>query len=383
MGNSASNSSANVAVSLEKQFYRAGEVVKGYVQVEVRSKMACKNVYAKFSGEVITAVRYTTGSGDNRRTHTAHQTNPVVGETLCVASFPGDAEPGLYQFPFQFTLHPSLPSSARSGWGGNEGSLIYGVGVQLERPGFMQWDLVNRTIFEVASAPPPTSAPMQKMDIQDVNMCCCIPKGNMELNSSLPFTVLAGQQAMQLQVSVKNPSSQDISKVAVELVEKVWLSANGHTTDARSVLVATNLQGIPAGSNMEQVVPLGLPPSFPNSTTDTAIMKVSHHIEVRADTPCCITNPALVLPVTLCKPLQVSAFASGLPGPVGGDQQAIPFVQALPYQPNASAMGSPIVVQATVVQSSSPATQATVVQAVPAQVVMGKQENEAEHYKNM
>mmetsp|Transcript_88926 Transcript_88926/g.194868 ORF Transcript_88926/g.194868 Transcript_88926/m.194868 type:complete len:391 (-) Transcript_88926:293-1465(-) len=362
MGNSSSSSNASLSIALEKVQFRAGEAVRGYVQVHVTAPISCTNVYAKLEGEVRTKVVYTTshttrdsrGHSHTRSTrHTAHQRSSIVTENLCVATFPGEAAPGLYQFPFQFVLHPSLPSSTNLPDSfGDSACLAYSVAVVLERPGFTTSNLVSRAMLEVNEAIPRAITPARATDVKIVNLACCIPRGDMQLTGSLSHNAFCGNEAVLLQVELDNRSSEDIDCIAIELKEYISFRANSHSSSRQNILAATRLPGLAAGSKMPNTsVSLTLPPSFANSTLRTQLLTISHVVEVRADTPCCKSNPALQLPVTLYRAPEVAAFV--VP-PQLHQGEEISYAQPVPYHPNSNAMGSPILVQASVVNPAPP-----------------------------
>ena len=91
-------------IALEKTSYVAGEIVRGYVQVDIRQTIRCENVFALLACDAKTQVHYTThsGSGKHRRTHHhyAKERQDVYLLRANVAQFPDSyAAPGRYQFP--------------------------------------------------------------------------------------------------------------------------------------------------------------------------------------------------------------------------------------------------------------------------------------------
>lgn len=366
MGNSASNSSARVDVCLEKAQYHAGETVNGYVQVNVQHAMTCNDVYATLKGEVLTKVQYTEQENRTDRdsegrettsSHTVHRTayghETIIEDKRLVARFPSGANPGFYQFPFSFQLHPALPSSANVG-GVDSAQLTYGIEVHLERPGMFQRDLVQRTYFDLAAQVPHAIVGTRVLDEQNVKCCCCIHRGSMQLSAHLEKNAFCASEAVQVIVELQNRSSRQAKLVNIEVKETISFRAQGHASQRRNTLAAATLPAVAPGSALSAThVVLRLPPQFNHCSLQTSIMQITHHVEVRADTPCCNGNPAVKLPVKLYRSPCAMAFQA--PPSVRHDE-TVHFVQALPYSPDSAAMTSPVswpVIQAPAVVPSS------------------------------
>jgi len=367
MGNGASNSSGRVDVCLEKLQYHAGETVNGYVQVNVQHAMTCSNVYAILKAEVRTCVQYTEQVSRTERDsegrestrseavhHTAHGHETILEDKRLVAQFPsGGANPGFYQFPFSFQLHPALPSSANVG-GSDYAQLSYGIEVHLERPGIFQRDLVQRTYFDLVARVPHAIVGTRALDEQNVKCCCCVHRGSMQLSANLEKNAYCASEAVQVIVELQNRSSLEARSLNVELLETISFRAQGHPSTRSNRLAATTLPPVAPGATLPAThVVLRLPPHFNHCSLQTGILQISHHVEVRADTPCCNTNPALKLPATLYRSPVVMAFQAP---PSVPQHETVHFVQAMPYAPSSAAMSSPASLPVIQAQAVVPST---------------------------
>jgi len=353
MGQTASVSNGSICVALQKGQYTAGNTITGYVQVSVNSQMACGELYAILFGETRTKVHYTTTrtirEGDTTRTvtehHTAHDRRRLVEDRRTIAIFPGGfVNPGLYQFPFQFALHPSLPSSVDVWKGSDHAKNFYGVEVLLNRPGIFHRDLVHATYFDLIANVPHPIVPQWTSDVQRVNCCCCFPRGEIELGAALEKNAFRACEAVNVRCQIYNNASVEVQRIVVCLRERTQFRAHGHHTTAYLCLAQQSLPGVPPGGGFGDrlgtpptVVSLFLPAVFPHCSLRTPLLQVEHYVEVRADTPFGVNNPSVILPVTLHRSGETMAFAPMDPHP----EDIIHVEAPVAYNPVATAMASP------------------------------------------
>ena len=93
-----------------KKFFYPGESIFGNIIVRVDSAAKCKKVSLKFKGK--SSVRWTTGSGDDQKTH---WNDEVYFNNSVPRLKPSHSEitlqPGEFCYPFQFQLPNNLPPS--------------------------------------------------------------------------------------------------------------------------------------------------------------------------------------------------------------------------------------------------------------------------------
>ena len=95
-----------------KKFFYPGETIVGTIIVRLDSALSCKSISLKFKGK--SYVRWTTGSGDDKKTHWNTEEYFKNAITL-LAPLPPQKEitlnPGDHSYPFQFQLPNNLPPS--------------------------------------------------------------------------------------------------------------------------------------------------------------------------------------------------------------------------------------------------------------------------------
>ena len=95
-----------------KTFFYPGETIVGNIIVRLDSPINCKKILLKFKGK--SSVRWTTGTGDDKKTHWNNEEYFNNSATL-LAPLPADEvitlNPGDYNYPFQFQLPNNLPPS--------------------------------------------------------------------------------------------------------------------------------------------------------------------------------------------------------------------------------------------------------------------------------
>lgn len=356
MGNSQFSGRGSVSVALERGQYHAGESVKGYIQVQSNGEMQCTDLIAHFHGEVRTVVHYTrtyeeryeeNGEWKTKTItthHTAFQREYIVEESRYVARFAnGVAPPGMYQFPFQFNLHPSLPSSVYVE-GHDNASIMYGVEVRLVRPGIFKPDLVHRTMFDLIAHVPHPITPDYTIDRQDVNCCCCFGKGSVTMSAALEQNAFRANEPVNVRVQFENQSSSEVQRIDVEVHEDVYFTAMGEgERKVRTIASATLPESIPAGGGFgenlgtdHKLVNIRLPP-FNHCTLRSRLLTITHCVRVRAITPFGITNPSIDLPVTLHR----SGLAQAAFSPPLHEGEELGFGEIMAYHPDSNAMQSP------------------------------------------
>ena len=112
--------STTAFVQLDNEQVYAGSEVHGRVYLNLTSEVSATAFLLEVRGKEATTVHYTrrhtTGSGDNRRTHTTHHYARASRELLRIdihlASWPASKiGPGQFEFPFRFVLPATLPTT--------------------------------------------------------------------------------------------------------------------------------------------------------------------------------------------------------------------------------------------------------------------------------
>ena len=105
----------DVTFSDPKTFFYPGETIVGNIIVRLDSAINCKKVEVKFKGK--SYVRWTTGSGDDKKTH--WNVEEYFKDNFTLAA-PAPQEnllslpPGDFSYPFHFQLPSNLPASVET-----------------------------------------------------------------------------------------------------------------------------------------------------------------------------------------------------------------------------------------------------------------------------
>jgi hypothetical protein len=244
---------ASVQVALQKQVYTAGEIVQGYVQVDIHQTVQMTNIVAELCGAAYTTVHYTThsGSGKNRKTHhhTARETFTFLALGAQVATFPdGFLNPGTVLFPFQFQLPmEAISSMTKMGSGRNTAQVVYTIGVKVNRPGWLTKNLCHRVVLDVVSIVPHAITPQQQNALVHVTECCCCSAGTMGIGSVTDSNAYKSGDTAVVTYHVANQSSQDVSAINIRVKELVSFKARGHRHSFESTLVDLQVAGVDKG----------------------------------------------------------------------------------------------------------------------------------------
>mmetsp|Transcript_34192 Transcript_34192/g.105044 ORF Transcript_34192/g.105044 Transcript_34192/m.105044 type:complete len:385 (-) Transcript_34192:193-1347(-) len=348
---------ASVRVALEKTSYRAGETVRGYLQLTITRRTALTTMTVSLAGRAWTTVQYTDGGGGGSSSAhcTARENRHLLQMEAPVAHFPsGVCDPGHFQCPFEFQLPLDVPSSmaehksqSRFVSGDNVARLDYCVGVVVARPGWTKRNLVHRVAIDVVAAPPPVVSPARVDETVRVTRCCCIDAGVMRLGALMARNAYQGGEAPEVHYAVANDSSQDVMCVLCSLNQTISFTAGNHRQNLNSCLARVEMPAVAKGARFGFSVngdgaplataTLQLPAEFRAFSCETPTISVRHSVVVHSITKSSfVKDPKVQLPVTLYRltPLP-AAFLVAAPVD-GGSDGLVPVAAPLPYAPQAS-----------------------------------------------
>ena len=245
---------------------------------------------------------HTTGTGENRRTETISYTaNETYVEQTAVLwnseqTPHGKLGPGLYRFPFQFTIPPQCPSSFR----GSVGFIRYHV---LGRIGTGLFKFDRRINFPIQVCQvidinqPQLLAPIRQSQHKQVGCLCCV-SGNIEFTVNLPRTgfCINGDRIL-LSVTVENGSGRSITMRA-EISKLVTFYARGHRRFNQNTIAVVGSGAIlPHSSDTWNPENLIVPMVEPSVTT-SQIINVQYSLKISAVIPHAI-NSSVMIPILL------------------------------------------------------------------------------------
>lgn len=324
-----------IAIRTNKGDYLGGEKVYGTVYLWICGTDPCRGVKLKFRG-------YEKCEWEYREVHQDEATQlPVeqIGTKNCrkdmfraelrLIEYPDGIPMGCYAYPFHYTLQQGLPASFEAN--GNQANgdrwkaeITYKVIAEVDRPGSDEDLKASQVITVNENLPLSPVEPETVTERRTVKMCCCIPKGDVLLNSWLEKKVYTSGESAVLHVDVKNNSNVDIDAFIIKLIRVVnlrpqdkELSSSVSSHESRPsmqlvripVIIDTMLQRSLDGCQGKQLRNLELPLDlWEESTraefqpsTNGLIIKSKYHVDVEMDIKW--AQPISVqLPVTLRAP---------------------------------------------------------------------------------
>lgn len=372
MGNAAANYfSLYIDRPRRGQAVVAGSTVTGMVRVHVPTEgnfTIPEGGRVLFTGKEDVCVRYktTTGSGDNRRTVTrrSYSTRDIVRMAIRLEYPSNMIHGGNFQIPFQFQLPDQLPSSFAHG-SGSWCKIRYKV----------KLDINKREIPIVVVAKPPSSQPIPSLVepiTTPITLCCCIPRGKIILGANADDTRVGQGEKIKIDLGVKNNSTAEFEFISAKIHQCLSWHSKGHSASSNRYLGGKqfnlnhdNMRAISKDEVLEkqnaatatgtternrslelsddecreilaaikdgrnQVV-LQIPASAIN-TYHGSLIKVSHHLLIKAKTPSWSTNPTIKVPLQIVSPQSAGGQFQEDPEPMA--HVSLPTAYATPINP--------------------------------------------------
>jgi hypothetical protein len=217
---------ASAIIAFNKTCFLPGEEVQGYVQFNVTGPFSVGSVFIRPLGQANTAVTYSTGSGKNRRTHTAHDEDQFFGTLLQIANFPsGAASPGQYQFPFNF----AIPLAAHASTEVYRASIRYDVSVLVSGVNNAPTQhVVSRANFFVIPVVNSIEPKETTNNTAPVKCCCCFDKGQIISEMKPDSVAYRTPCTATILLGIVNQSEYNVRGVELSLFQTVTRRAQGY-----------------------------------------------------------------------------------------------------------------------------------------------------------
>ena len=324
-----------LAISIDQPAVYSGQNISGKILLSIFQPCDASSLQVVLYGEEYSHVRYSTGSGKERKTKHAYARRSLLYVVIDLATFPdGSVKAGNYEYPFVAAMPEGLPSTMFATGGGGDCKLHYGLKARLHRPGFFSWDIKAACPINVSSAPLPTepvpvfAAPATT----EVNFCCCFNQGRMTMGAYASDTMLHRGEESFLAIALKNESSAKVESVTVEIREFVRWSARGRSNSCIRVVAANTfdpstiegcetidkgaMKAAKEDSNSRASVLAEVHAKLLSCAQRTAlstahdardtycgsVVQCEHDMHVRTATPMCITDPEVYIPIRVGAP---------------------------------------------------------------------------------
>jgi len=346
--------------------YSSGDTVVGriYLSVNDPNGVSCQSLNIHFCGKESAVVHYTTDEtveqgnahGNNHR-HTesrdhyeSNQIDVLNFDVPIHTPLQGRFAPGQYEFPFQFTIPPNIPSSMMCRNGESHCSVQYQIKAYFRRQSNSSFTLNPLRRFNNT-----TSSETQNVTIfghdasvtshhqedtlhfpsesYDINACCCRRMGHMQLAATLNSfglqVVPCNPRSYTVTFTLRNESKIDVQKVQMELIEQIAWRPRSREHNERETMVtqvldgktmaswrplnvrATSLSGsgdspytpLGAASNEDTAIFTFTVPNIARNSFNGTLIRVTHFMRLQVKTDkCCTTNPEISADVNICRP---------------------------------------------------------------------------------
>lgn len=279
--------------------------------------------YTNSSGETETQVVYDHHIADD------HENNCTV--KLTVAEFPDgfvaqappayDGDGHYYQFPFQLTLPRTVPAGVVIENGNDRAEIVHSMFVEVKHgddPDHCKsYKVCRTTVLVLSRNNKPVSTQFTK-DTKDVMFCCCFPRGTIALGAKLDKAAYWAGENFTFQAYATNNSTVKNKDFRPKMIvtEHISFMAMGHHSYTSLRLGSQKCIGVPSTEADVQQNLFQFPlPHSTHSTSQSKLVCIWHEAEFTVDTPCCIDNLSVHLPMVVNASCRQTTPASVQPPP--------------------------------------------------------------------
>ena len=220
--------------SAPNQSYYPGSAVTGTLLLDVDEPKSYKEIVIQFCGRsyVHWTESHTEGSGDSRRTvtHSYSSTEPYVDLVAPLwnsqQSPDGKLPPGQYNWPFSFTVPPTVPSSFEGSVGNIRYSLVGKIVTGLLK--FNHNVELRIPVQQLVKITDPRLLQPVRQEVQKRICCLCCASGPIVMTVAVPKTGFCIGEVLQLHASLENGSSRRLTMNAT-ITQRVVYRAQGST----------------------------------------------------------------------------------------------------------------------------------------------------------
>ncbi|EDL93654.1 arrestin domain containing 1, isoform CRA_b [Rattus norvegicus] len=248
--------------------------------------------------------------------------------------FRGSLPPGEHNFPFQFLL----PATAPTSFEGPFGKIVHQVRASIDTPRFSK-DHKCSLVFYILSPLNLNSIP----DIEQPNVASTTKKfsyklvktGSVVLTASTDLRGYVVGQVLRLQADIENQSGKDTSPVVASLLQKVSYKAKRWIYDVRTIaeVEGTGVKAWRHAQWQEQILVPALPQS---ALPGCSLIHIDYYLQVSMKAP----EATVTLPLFVGNIAVNQTPLSPCPGPGSSPGLLSPVVPSAPPQEEAEAVAS-------------------------------------------
>ncbi|KAH9523032.1 Arrestin domain-containing protein 3 [Bulinus truncatus] len=273
--------------------YYSGQVVEGFITVELNQPMKMRGIRMNFKGEANVSWTETreTGDGDNRTTvHDSYTATEKYfnEESLIFGIWPKQGSttqelcPGRHTFPFAFQLPLNLPSSFED----SVGHVRYIISCRIDRP--WKFDHKTKRPFTVISDLDLNQTPGAMQSLQatkEKNLCClCCKSGPIQATLHIDRAGYVPGEAIKIFADISNGSSRHMDKSYVNLLMyKSFHATTSTRVEAQEVAKVTRPSIPPHSEDIWSGEALIIPPLPPSYLNGCKIIDIKYVLKLNVD----------------------------------------------------------------------------------------------------
>ncbi|XP_064604728.1 arrestin domain-containing protein 17-like [Liolophura sinensis] len=248
--------------------YYTGEVITGWVLVDLKEEMKVRGIRLYFSGEA--NVKWKKNPDDSRLI--LKTSEKYVDQTIIIyGKAPGDKgknsvhQVGPVRYPFQALIPENIPSTFR----GKYGSIVYRMRAVIDRP----WNFDETTHpllltihrYVDLNKEPNAHIPQQVQGSLPFNLLCCF-SGSVQVTWTTSKSGYTPGEPIVVHGQVINQTGRGIESISVKLFKTVTYHANKSNKVHSEQLAETKLSPVPEADkdfwagNLQLQLPLTVPP---------------------------------------------------------------------------------------------------------------------------
>ncbi|XP_031165048.1 arrestin domain-containing protein 3-like [Sander lucioperca] len=295
----------------EEATFSEGDTVAGTLTFTLKKETKVKGVMVKAKGDA--NVSWSEGSGDNRRSYTAHTRYFKLKEYLVAENSEGTVLPqGVHCFKFRFKIpQGDMPSSFK----GIHGKIVYMLEAKVSR-GWLrcsrvqtELNFVSKSLSHLGQVMCPQSGSVAK----EIGV---FSKGQVQLSATVNTKVCSPGDTLSVVAKICNSSSKKV-KPKFRLQQKTVYRASGSTNSSDQTLCKIVGETIALNSEKTVSCQLKIPADAIPTLHHCEIISVDHYLKVYLDISFAI-DPEVVFPLVIVP----SSFARPYPGEAVGPYSA-------------------------------------------------------------
>ncbi|KAL3063071.1 hypothetical protein OYC64_002788 [Pagothenia borchgrevinki] len=271
----------------EKGFISQGDTIAGTVTFTLTKETELKVLVVKVKGNA--RVRWTEGTGDRRKSRTAHRRYLKLKEYLVPENDKGTALPkGANCFKFRFTIpQEDMPSSFK----GYHGRIVYMLEAKMSRSwrpsSVVQKELtfVSKCLSHPGSVMCPQSGSVEK------------DKGKVQMSATVNMKVCSPGDTLTVGAKIRNSSSKTL-KPKVSLQQRIVYRAEASTDISDLSLYKMEGDTITSGSEEAFSCQVKIPGDAHCTIQNCEILSVEHYVKVYLDISFAI-DPEVKFPLVI------------------------------------------------------------------------------------